>query len=193
VRTARLHGQLQSLSQNKPKGGIRSMNTARTGLKSKALHEAKKFFWIFIYLWLCFGLFVLYKALILAEQHIDYTGYGLAAVKALVLGKVILIAEGLQLAERHQDRPLIYPTLYKSLVFFVVLPRHLLAVDLEHPVPPRPMPLKLLKASVPIPRPSYLKSNSSVCLPGLSASAPSQRIRFKSTRFHRNTGLPFST
>jgi hypothetical protein len=70
-RTARLHGQLQSLSQNKPKGGIRSMNTARTGLKSKALHEAKKFFWIFIYLWLCFGLFVLYKALILAEQHIE--------------------------------------------------------------------------------------------------------------------------
>ena len=97
------------------------MNTARTSLKSKALHEGKQFFWIFIYLWLCFGLFVLYKTLILAEQHIDYTGYGLAAVKALVLGKVILIAEGLQLAERHRDRPLIYPTLYKSLVFFVVL------------------------------------------------------------------------
>ena len=97
------------------------MSTARTGLKSKALHEAKEFFWIFIYLWLCFGLFVLYKALILAEQHVDYTGYGLAAVKALVLGKVILIAEGLQLAERHQDKPLIYPTLYKSAVFFVVL------------------------------------------------------------------------
>jgi hypothetical protein len=68
-----------------------------------------------------FGLFVLYKSLILAEQHIDYTGYGLAIVKALVLGKVILVAEGLQLAERHQDKPLIYATLYKSLVFFVVL------------------------------------------------------------------------
>jgi hypothetical protein len=74
-----------------------------------------------VYLWLCFGLFVLYKSLILAEQNIDYTGYGLAVVKALVLGKVILVAEGLQLAERHQDKPLIYPTLYKSLVFFVVL------------------------------------------------------------------------
>jgi hypothetical protein len=97
------------------------MNTARSGLKSKALNEAKKFFWIFLYLWLCFGLFVLYKALILTEQHIDYTGYGLAAVEALVLGKVILVAEGLQLAEKHQDKPLIYPTLYKSLMFFVVL------------------------------------------------------------------------
>ena len=37
-------------------------------------------------------------------------------------------------------------------------------------MPPRPMPLMLLKASVPMPRPSYLKSNSSVCLPGASAS-----------------------
>jgi hypothetical protein len=97
------------------------MNTAPTGLKNKALHEAKKFFWIFIYLWVCFGLFVLYKTLIVAEQHIDYTGYGLAFVKALVLGKIILIGESLQLAERHKDRPLIYPTLYKSFVFFVLL------------------------------------------------------------------------
>jgi hypothetical protein len=95
------------------------MNT-RTSLKFKALHEAKDFFWIFMYLWLCFGLFVLYKSLILAEQHIDYTGYGLV-VKALVLGKVILVAEGLHLAERHKEKPLIYPTLYKSSVFFVIL------------------------------------------------------------------------
>jgi hypothetical protein len=96
------------------------MNT-RTSLKFKALHEAKNFFWIFMYLWLCFGLFVLYKSLILAEQHIDYTGYGLAVVNALVLGKVILVAEGLHLAERHKEKPLIYPTLYKSSVFFVIL------------------------------------------------------------------------
>src|SRR6516225_1174473 len=43
---------------------------------------------------------------------------------------------------------------------------------LSTPVPPRPMPLTLLKASVPRPRPSYLKSNSTVCLPGDSASGP---------------------
>jgi hypothetical protein len=97
------------------------MNTPRASLQSKALHEAKKFFWIFAYLWLCFGLFVLYKSLILSEHHIDYTAYGLAFVKALVLGKVILVAEGLHVAERHKEKPLIYPTLYKSFVFFVLL------------------------------------------------------------------------
>jgi hypothetical protein len=103
------------------KAGMDGMNSPRPNLKSKALHEAKKFFWIFIYLWLCFGLFVLYESLILAEHHINYTGFGLALVKALVLGKVILVAEGLHVAERHKEKPLIYPTLYKSFVFFVLL------------------------------------------------------------------------
>ena len=90
-------------------------------LKTRALHEAREFFWIFVYLWLCFGLFVLYKSLILSQHDIDYTGYGVAVVNALVLGKVILIAETLKVAEKHKDKPLIYPTLYKSVVFFVIL------------------------------------------------------------------------
>src|SRR6266487_6161425 len=39
---------------------------------------------------------------------------------------------------------------------------------LSVPVPGRPRPLMLLNASVPRPRPSYLKSNSSLSLPGAS-------------------------
>ena len=100
--------------------GLGGMNTG-ISLKTRALHEAREFFWIFVYLWLCFGLFVLYKSLILAEHDIDYTGYGVAFVKALVLGKVMLIAEGLNVADKHKDKPLIYPTLYKSFVFFAIL------------------------------------------------------------------------
>src|SRR5262245_21455303 len=41
---------------------------------------------------------------------------------------------------------------------------------LSVPVPPQPMPLRLLKASVANPSPSYLKSNSTWCLPGESAA-----------------------
>src|SRR5271166_3625061 len=63
---------------------------------------------------------------------------------------------------------------------------------LNVPVPPRPRPLMLLNASVAKPSPSYLKSYSSVCLPTVSTSGPSQRTRLRSKRFHRNTGLPFS-
>src|SRR5437899_1650583 len=54
---------------------------------------------------------------------------------------------------------------------------------LSTPVPDRPIPLMLLNASVAIPRQSYLKSNSSTCLPGASASGPSHLIRSRSTMF----------
>src|SRR5215813_6748096 len=57
------------------------------------------------------------------------------------------------------------------------------------PVPLRPRPLTLLKASVAKPRPSYLKSNSSMCLPGDRASALSQRSCFKPAKFQVKTGL----
>jgi len=46
----------------------------------------------------------------------------------------------------------------------------------------RAIPLMLLNASVPAPRPSYLKSNKMVCLPGASAAFPSQRNLSKPRR-----------
>lgn len=97
------------------------MPISQAQLKKTALHQAKEFLWVFAYLWLCFGLLVLYKSMILADYDIDFAAHGFALVKALVLGKVILIAKDLHLGEGHKDRPLIYPTLYKSVLFFVVL------------------------------------------------------------------------
>ena len=101
-------------------------------LKKTALHQVKEFLWVFVYLWLCFGLFVLYKSLILAEYDISFSAHGLAMVKALVLGKVILIAKDLHLGERYKSKPLIYPTLYKSVLFFVVLVLFSLLEEVVH-------------------------------------------------------------
>ena len=49
------------------------------------------------------------------------------------------------------------------------------------PVPPLPKP-----------GPSYLKSNTMVCLPAASAAGPSQRKRSKLKKLYTKTGLPFS-
>ena len=46
---------------------------------------------------------------------------GLAALNALVLGKIMLIAETMRFAERFHDRPLIVPMAYKSVAFAVLL------------------------------------------------------------------------
>ena len=61
---------------------------------------------------------------------------------------------------------------------------------LSVPVPGRPSPLKLLNASVPTPRPSYLKSNSSVCRPGRRVPpVPSHFRRFEVDQIPQEHGL----
>jgi hypothetical protein len=63
----------------------------------------------------------MYKAVILAEQHIAFVYHGLAIINALALAKVMLVAKDLHLGERFDEAPLIYPTLLKSALFTVVL------------------------------------------------------------------------
>jgi len=61
--------------------------------------------------------FTWYRRLILAEYQITYVRYGLSVLEALVLAKVILIGDVLRLGRRFEDKPLIVPTLYKTVVF----------------------------------------------------------------------------
>jgi hypothetical protein len=97
------------------------MTISRHQLKEKAYRELKEFLVIALYLYLIFGLLMLYKSAILAEQHISFAYHGLAAINALALAKVMLLAKGLHVGEHYDDRPLIYPTLFKSALFTLVL------------------------------------------------------------------------
>ena len=57
-----------------------------------ALHEAKEFFWVFLYLYLCIGMLVAFKALSLKAYGIEFAPYGFALVKAAkYLSKFILL------------------------------------------------------------------------------------------------------
>jgi len=94
----------------------------RRSLKEIALDETKKLFVMFVYLLLLFSLLVIYEWIILAKHQISYRPYGFAIINALVLAKVMLIAEDLNLGGRFfKNRPLIYPVLFKSMVFASVL------------------------------------------------------------------------
>jgi hypothetical protein len=56
--------------------------------------------------------------LILKEFHVkDAFTYGVVLLKALVLAKVILIGDYMHLGERHRDKPLIFSTLYQTILF----------------------------------------------------------------------------
>lgn len=97
------------------------MTTTTHKLKERAYHELREYFVIVLYLWMIFGLFLLYKSVILAENHIRFSDKGLALINALVLGKFVLIARALNLGGRADDAPIIYPTLLKSFLFSVVV------------------------------------------------------------------------
>jgi hypothetical protein len=97
------------------------MDAPKGTVKQKAYHELKEYLFISFYLWVVFALFVLYKAVILAEQHISFAAGGFAVINALALGKIMLIAQELHFGERYSDAPLIYPTLFKSVAFAIIL------------------------------------------------------------------------
>lgn len=96
------------------------MTEQNPGLKAKALHESVRFLTMFVYLWVMFLLFELHKYFVLAEHGIPFTQYGVGFVNALVLAKVMLVADDLRLGEWRGRRPLIYPVLLRSALFAVV-------------------------------------------------------------------------
>ncbi len=93
-------------------------------LKQKAIVEAKEFSVIVGYLWILFSLFTLHTWMILREHNLAATlGFkvGVNLINAVMLGKVILVAQAFGLGEHLRNRPLIYLVVYKSAVFSVIL------------------------------------------------------------------------
>lgn len=76
-----------------------------TSLKAKLYEELRKLLMIFAYLWLVFFVFLVHEWVVLADNHIGFRFYGLAAINALVLSKIMLLAEGLRFGERFDDKP----------------------------------------------------------------------------------------
>ena len=107
-----------------PLSSVVTMNEKKAQLKEKAISEAKKFAVIVGYLWVLFVLFEIHKLTILrGESPATPLGYriGFALINALILGKIILIAEAFHFGERLKDSPLVYAILFKSAVFSALL------------------------------------------------------------------------
>jgi hypothetical protein len=97
------------------------MNAPTRTLKQRAYRGMKEYLIISCYLWVVFGLFVLYKSVILAEHQIAFASHGWALINALALAKVMLIAQELHLADYFKESRLIVPTLFKSATFAIFL------------------------------------------------------------------------
>lgn len=98
-----------------------AMHAPKPSLKTRLYDELRKFLIIFAYLWLVFSVFFLHEWAVLAGNHISFKFYGLALVNALILAKIMLIAEAFGFASRLDDKPLIYPIVFKSIAFTALL------------------------------------------------------------------------
>jgi hypothetical protein len=88
----------------------------------KLKHEVEEWLVMFLYLWVLFSLFVAYDSILRAEHHQDFKLHGFAIINALVLSKVMLVGEGLQLGRRGREdsRPIVV-ILTQSTVFALLL------------------------------------------------------------------------
>jgi hypothetical protein len=101
--------------------GGNNMNASNRTLKQKAYKGIKEYLVISCYLCIVFSLFALYKSVILAEHHIAIASQGFALLNGLALAKVMVVAQELHFADQLKAAPLIYPTLFKSATFAVLL------------------------------------------------------------------------
>lgn len=72
-----------------------------------------------IFFFIAFSLILITKRMILQEYGISWTGFGAAAVGAILVGKVVLLVDKLPFVNKFPNRPLIYNSCWKSLIYFL--------------------------------------------------------------------------
>jgi hypothetical protein len=97
------------------------MKSEAAAWKERAMEEFKLFWIIALYLFVILGAFTVYRRLIIAETGAAYLHYGIAAIEALIIAKVILIGKVLPFTRRFEDKALILSALYKSVLFGVLV------------------------------------------------------------------------
>jgi hypothetical protein len=85
--------------------------------KEKIFHEMVEYWINVCYLTLVFAAFTQYRRFLLAAHDITYENYWFAVIEALILAKVIMIGDAVRLGRGLEKKPLIVPTLYKTVVF----------------------------------------------------------------------------
>jgi hypothetical protein len=90
-------------------------------LRSFLVHEFRELLPPTIYFFVGFNLILFTKRLFLAEYLIQFSGFLLATIGALVVGKTVLIADAMPFLRRFDQAPLAQPILFKTVVYSLLV------------------------------------------------------------------------
>lgn len=90
-------------------------------VRARLQEEMREYAIIFVYLFVCFTVLLLYKAAILEEEGTRFVPFGIAAVKALILGKFVLIGKAVGVGDRGPAKTLLQLIVRKSVLLLLLL------------------------------------------------------------------------
>lgn len=91
------------------------------GAKERLREELRRYLAVSAYLYVCFAAILFYKSAILSSIGEHYLPFGLAAGKALILGKFVLLGEAAGVGTRIGARTLLQRIVSGSVLFLILL------------------------------------------------------------------------
>ena len=89
-------------------------------IKQRVMHELCEYLVISAYLYICFGTLLFYEASIRQSDGIAFAPFGIAIIKALVVGKFVLILHALGIGERWGGAGVLLADILKKSVLFLL-------------------------------------------------------------------------
>lgn len=100
-----------------PRGADPVKSGVHPGIKDRARAELRSYLIVTVYIWVILNLMHLHEAILAGTYHFSLISHGWSIINALILGKVILIAEVLHIGDRVAERMPAFAVLIKSLMF----------------------------------------------------------------------------
>ncbi len=83
-------------------------------------HELREVVPPMIFFFVAFNVITYTKKLMLEQYGIEFSGFVTAAVGALIVAKVVLIADEIPFINKYPDKPLIYNVVWKTVIYILV-------------------------------------------------------------------------
>src|SRR5215469_16542282 len=90
-------------------------------VRTAIAHEIREVIPPTLFFFAGFNLILFTKRLMLSQYLIAYAGFMIATTSALIVGKVVLVADKLPVLRRFDHAPLAYPILYKAFAYTVLV------------------------------------------------------------------------